>query len=372
MKKTIIQFSITFSLFLFTLNSFAQYQAGDTIQIKALEYITDTIEAEWNATNVTSVPGKNVPMEIDGRTVIGNIKTGSTLSYPINVGADGGTFIFSIEYKGTPGGPAEGYTYFWLDDADLPRDDKEKIWMRTAGWNSATTKAITLSPGFHTVFTQYKGSSGAFVVDKMELDPLPGSLKEKEIRQIFALSYEPDTVEIENFDEGLSFATNGNFSVEGENPSYVLNMQAGDTLTYPLLVGSGGGNFDFKYVYKKSTDGASSIKLFLDDDELETLNISTEKSDVWESVNASTPLPLSPGYQEIKIVAISLDSKKDDWLKFISDNKLEFTNLIDPNGWSGTTALDYYIYATPTMFLLNGEKKIIGKPTNYEELTNLL
>ncbi len=76
--------------------------------------------------------------------------------------------------------------------------------------------------------------------------------------------------------------------------------------------------------------------------------------------------------QEIKIVAISLDSKKEDWIKFISDNKLEFTNLFDPNGWSGTTALDYYIYATPIMFLLNGEKKIIGKPTNYEELTNLL
>ena len=88
------------SLFLFSINSFAQYSAGDTIQIEAAEYIVDTIEAEWNATLVTSIEGRNVPVELDGRTVIGKTKTGSELGYPVYVGAEGGSFIFTIEYKG--------------------------------------------------------------------------------------------------------------------------------------------------------------------------------------------------------------------------------------------------------------------------------
>jgi thiol-disulfide isomerase/thioredoxin len=80
----------------------------------------------------------------------------------------------------------------------------------------------------------------------------------------------------------------------------------------------------------------------------------------------------SKSNKTIEILAISLDSKQEDWIKFIDDNKLEFTNLNNPNGWDGTTASDYFIYATPTMFLLDSEKKIIGKPTNLVELKDLL
>lgn len=76
--------------------------------------------------------------------------------------------------------------------------------------------------------------------------------------------------------------------------------------------------------------------------------------------------------KKLEILAISLDNIKEDWLKFIKDNNLCLINLNDPNGWDGTTAIDYYLYATPTMFLLDSEKKIIDKPTAYEELMNLL
>ncbi|MCB9250260.1 MAG: TlpA family protein disulfide reductase [Ignavibacteriales bacterium] len=68
--------------------------------------------------------------------------------------------------------------------------------------------------------------------------------------------------------------------------------------------------------------------------------------------------------KEITILAISLDSNKDDWIKFIKENKIELVNINDPNGWDGTAASDYYIYATPSMFLLNEVKKILLK-TNY-------
>ena len=40
-------------------------------------------------------------------------------------------------------------------------------------------------------------------------------------------------------------------------------------------------------------------------------------------------------------------------------------------GQDGTVASDYYIYATPTMFLLDKEKRILGKPTSFEELKEL-
>ncbi len=76
--------------------------------------------------------------------------------------------------------------------------------------------------------------------------------------------------------------------------------------------------------------------------------------------------------KNIQILAISLDSKKEDWLKFVKDNNISLININDPNGWDGTIASDYYIYATPTMFLLDGEIKIIGKPTTFEELERLL
>ncbi len=74
----------------------------------------------------------------------------------------------------------------------------------------------------------------------------------------------------------------------------------------------------------------------------------------------------------IEILAISLDSNREDWIKFIGKHSLEFTNLNDPNGWDGTVASDYYIYATPTMFLLDEEKKIVGKPTTFTELEKSL
>lgn len=75
---------------------------------------------------------------------------------------------------------------------------------------------------------------------------------------------------------------------------------------------------------------------------------------------------------KIEIVAISLDTQRGDWLKFIEGNNLIFTHINDSNGWDGDLATDFYIYATPTMFLLDNEKKIIGKPINYKELKGLL
>ncbi|MHB1686562.1 MAG: TlpA family protein disulfide reductase [Ignavibacteriaceae bacterium] len=70
----------------------------------------------------------------------------------------------------------------------------------------------------------------------------------------------------------------------------------------------------------------------------------------------------------LKVLAISLDTNRNDWINFIKNNKLNWINISDLKGWNGKAASDYYIYATPTMFLLDGNKKIIGKPLTIDDL----
>jgi peroxiredoxin len=74
----------------------------------------------------------------------------------------------------------------------------------------------------------------------------------------------------------------------------------------------------------------------------------------------------------IEVLAISIDTSKTDWLNFISSNKLDWLNVSDLKGWEGKAALDYNIYATPTMFLIDREKKLIKIITEIEELKNFL
>ena len=76
--------------------------------------------------------------------------------------------------------------------------------------------------------------------------------------------------------------------------------------------------------------------------------------------------------KNIEVVAISLDTSRVDWLNFVRDNALNILNISDQKGWDGKAAGDYFIYATPTMFLLDSNKKIIGKPTTFEELQKYL
>lgn len=74
----------------------------------------------------------------------------------------------------------------------------------------------------------------------------------------------------------------------------------------------------------------------------------------------------------VGVLAVSLDSKLDDWLAFIGTHALTWTNVIDAQGWGGRPASEYYIYATPTMILLDRDRKIIGKPMTVEEVEGLL
>ena len=71
-----------------------------------------------------------------------------------------------------------------------------------------------------------------------------------------------------------------------------------------------------------------------------------------------------------EVLAVSIDTSKTDWLNFITTSELDWLNASDLRGWEGKAAVDYFIYATPTMFLLDKEKKLIKIITEIEKLKN--
>jgi len=76
--------------------------------------------------------------------------------------------------------------------------------------------------------------------------------------------------------------------------------------------------------------------------------------------------------KQFEVLAVSIDTSKTDWLNFIRTNKLEWLNVSDLKGWDGKAVLDYNIYATPTMFLVDRERKLIKVITEIEELKKFL
>jgi peroxiredoxin len=74
----------------------------------------------------------------------------------------------------------------------------------------------------------------------------------------------------------------------------------------------------------------------------------------------------------ISVFAVALDTSRNDWVNFIIEKKNPFQNLCDFTGWNGKAVGDYYIYATPSMFLIDKNNKILGKPISYDELVILI
>lgn len=73
--------------------------------------------------------------------------------------------------------------------------------------------------------------------------------------------------------------------------------------------------------------------------------------------------------KKFEALAVSIDTSKTDWLSFISRNNLDWLNVSDLEGWNGKAASDYYLYATPTLFLIDQKKKLILNSLSIEELS---
>ncbi len=72
--------------------------------------------------------------------------------------------------------------------------------------------------------------------------------------------------------------------------------------------------------------------------------------------------------RNFEILAISLDEDESVWKKTIIEGEYNWLNYSEQKGWDSKVAQDYYLYATPTMLLLDKKKKIIAKPLTVEQL----
>jgi peroxiredoxin len=76
--------------------------------------------------------------------------------------------------------------------------------------------------------------------------------------------------------------------------------------------------------------------------------------------------------KRVEVLAVSIDTSKTEWTQFLKEGKLDWINVSELKGFNSKTADDYNIFATPTMFLLDREKKIIAKPISWRELEQSL
>jgi peroxiredoxin len=70
------------------------------------------------------------------------------------------------------------------------------------------------------------------------------------------------------------------------------------------------------------------------------------------------------------VLGVSLDQKKESWLKAISDDKLTWTHVSDLQYWNNAAAKLYAVNSIPANFLLDETGTIIGRNLRGEDLYN--
>ncbi len=76
-----------------------------------------------------------------------------------------------------------------------------------------------------------------------------------------------------------------------------------------------------------------------------------------------------PQSMHLKVAAISLDTLNSDWQKAVYAMGIEsWIHLSDLKGWDGEVTETYNVYATPTLFLIDGSLTLHSKPYGLNEL----
>jgi peroxiredoxin len=73
-----------------------------------------------------------------------------------------------------------------------------------------------------------------------------------------------------------------------------------------------------------------------------------------------------------EVMTVSLDTSRMEWTSFLKEQKLNWLNTSELKGFNSISSDEYNIFATPTMFLLDREKKILAKPISYKELEQVM
>ena len=75
---------------------------------------------------------------------------------------------------------------------------------------------------------------------------------------------------------------------------------------------------------------------------------------------------------DVEVIGISLDSNIDDLNLFVSENKISFPVLCDVKAWECPAAIDYAVYATPSMYLVDNNGVLLAKPIYVSEVFDFL
>ncbi|MCP4312004.1 MAG: AhpC/TSA family protein [Bacteroidetes bacterium] len=74
----------------------------------------------------------------------------------------------------------------------------------------------------------------------------------------------------------------------------------------------------------------------------------------------------------VEVVAISIDSSAALLQKYIEEQELPWITIHDPLGWNGKVPGDYNIYLTPSLFLLDRERRILARPVSFRQFYRFL
>jgi peroxiredoxin len=73
-----------------------------------------------------------------------------------------------------------------------------------------------------------------------------------------------------------------------------------------------------------------------------------------------------------EVFGVSLDNKKEAWIKAIKQDKIKFTQVIDNSGWNSKVAATYGVEAIPTNFLLDRNGNLYAVDAEGKQLYTLV
>ena len=70
--------------------------------------------------------------------------------------------------------------------------------------------------------------------------------------------------------------------------------------------------------------------------------------------------------QGVEVVFVSLDEDKEVYKSF--SKNFPFISTCDYKKWAGKIVKDYYVFATPTMYLLDSKREITLRPNSVKQM----
>jgi len=75
---------------------------------------------------------------------------------------------------------------------------------------------------------------------------------------------------------------------------------------------------------------------------------------------------------DLEVVALSIDTSEQQFLEYVGALDFPWISARESLGWTGKVAKAYHIYATPAVFLLDSQGRIVSRPVNNKQLLRSL